>query len=72
MKVSVVCPAYSHGYNASFLESINLTSRTYKKGDWIGNSNKDEKIIFSKATYGIESGEGGTIIHLHDTYYSQL
>merc|ERR1711923_474697 len=53
----VVCPAFSHGYNESFLKSINLTSKSYKKGDWIGKSLDDEKSIFTKATYNIESGD---------------
>ena len=55
--IAVVCPAFSHGYNESFLQSINLTSKSYKKGEWIGKSLEDEKSIFNKATYNIESGE---------------
>ena len=55
--IVVVCPAFSHGYNESFLKSINLTSKSYKKGDWIGKSLHDEKSIFNKATYNIESGD---------------
>ena len=57
----VVCPAFSYGFNNSFLESINLTADSYKDGLWHGSmasSNTDEytRSVFRNVTFDIEDG----------------
>ena len=58
----VVCPAFSYGFNNSFLESINLTADSYKDGQWHGSmvsSNTDEytRSVFRNVTFDIEDGK---------------
>ena len=51
---SVVCPAFSYGYNRSYLNSINISRSEYTGGVRRGNSSLDEKIVFMNATYNIQ------------------
>lgn len=45
----LLCP-YETGYNATYLESINITNwRDYEYGNWFGNSTLSPEIIFHKA-----------------------
>ena len=51
---SVVCPAFSYGYNRAYLNSINISRSEYTGGAWRGNSSLDEKTVFMNATYNIQ------------------
>ena len=52
----MICPAYSYGFNKTFLEGINLNENDYKYGNWLGNSTLEERLVFKLVTFDIESG----------------
>ena len=53
----MLCPSFSFGFNETFLASIGLTQEEYKEGRWLGASTEEEREVFNRSTFRMETGE---------------